>query len=548
MNCDRENSQNPLMDVREFINYCKKCGVKTNEEEIEFFEQQKILSPLEIEPINRRCSKKYYSSFQLYWVDRIKNHCCVNISLYDFQRGITSNGAFFERTFDRGKEELKKQEENFKLFLKFAILVQDVYFPYVRSGSKTFQVIGNDKLWEERRRKFNLKVELDKVGIKIKEVAKWYCLLAGESRRILGINRDDWSQLWKNINWDKKKELSGSIRLGIEYLQWAVMLKRVIENYTQKEIFDIDETDGFPDDILLELEPEKVNSGFLLRSIRNQRYSNEGKNYYDDRYKRIFYLANDFGIDYQPRLMVFVEGVTEERIFPIVFKWYTGDYPENFGIEFMTIEGIDKLFGAKIKYKNSGNKYENTRINNFNNLVSYNLNKWQILPFFIGDNECGDPKDTINNLLDSGNSISFNGEAHSFPKKWRYIWGINNVNSPFRGKDFELSNFTNEEIACVLSETLKKTVPNSDIESIRTHDEGIKQFDINVESYKVEIANKLCQNLFAEYEMKKNDEVFKRPIFKVINVILEMAGLNHPPTDTKSETRNKKYIEKELRG
>ena len=43
------------------------------------------------------------------------------------------------------------------------------------------------------------------------------------------------------------------------------------------------------------------------------------KNYFYDRYKRLFYLSNDFKLDYQPRVMVFVEGGTEQKILPEIF-------------------------------------------------------------------------------------------------------------------------------------------------------------------------------------------------------------------------------------
>jgi hypothetical protein len=321
------------------------------------------------------------------------------------------------------------------------------------------------------------------------------------------------------------------------------MLKRIIEEHLKKEILDIDEMSNISADDILKFEPNQMNQyGVLLRATRNKRYSDNEKNYHHDRYKRLFYLANDFGLDYQPRVMVFVEGKTEEIVFPEFFELYVGNKPENLGIEFVNIEGISKFFEQKISIKGSNNKYHKGFINNFNHLVSYNLNKWQLIPLFIGDDE-----NNITFLLNNGVSISFNQNQYPVPKDWQYIWGIANENKPFQGKDFEMANFTDEEIATVLSEKLQKQITAQQVKGKRNAGEGIKQIDIDVEKHKIEIEKKLYQNLFDKYEKERDKSVFERPIFKAIDKITNLAVLNRPPVDREIEIENKEYIEKELK-
>jgi hypothetical protein len=149
--------------------------------------------------------------------------------------------------------------------------------------------------------------------------------------------------------------------------------------------------------------------------------------------------------------------------------------------------------------------------------------------------------------LNNGVSILFNQNPYSYPKDWQYIWGITNKNKPFQGKDFEMANFTDEEIATVLSEKLQKQITAQQIKEKRNTGEGIKQIDNHVEKQKIEIAKKLYQNLFDKYEKERDKSVFERPVFKAIDTIRNLAVLNHPPVDREIEIKNKEYIEKELK-
>ena len=529
-------------------------------EELEH-EKQKIIS--------------FYSSFQIYWLEILKKSFSITLNLagdeikaisqfilidnrqgsgsFSFQKMNDFAGKLeevaakdpFKDFFDieSKKEKLKENYQEFDKFLKFLLSVQSAYFPYAKSGGGTIQISGDDKKWHEMKRNFKLNDIFEKLDFKIEDISKWYKIFSDEAQKRLGVKRDDWIQLWKNIAWSEKDKLEGDTKLDVEYLQWAIMLKRIIEEYLQKEILDIDEISNISPDDILKFEPEKMNQyGILLRATRNKRYSDQDKNYYHDQYKRLFYLANDFGLDYQPRVMVFVEGKTEETIFPEIFEQYIGNKPENLGIEFVDIGGISKFFGQKISIKDSNGKYKKSFISNFNHLISYNLNKWQIIPFFIGDNE-----NNISHLLQNGASISFNENDYSLSKNWQYIWGVTNDDKPFQGKDFEMANFSDDEIAKVLSGILPKQINSSDVKSQRDQNNGIKQIDKQAENCKVCIAKKLIANLFDEYDRTQDKTLFDRPVFKAVEKIANLASLNHPPVDREIELKNKEYIETELK-
>ena len=504
----------------------------------------------------------FYSGFQIYWLEILNKSFSITLNLAGDEINASSPIVLIDNRQGQGsfslakiddfvarlkevakKEKLKEDYIKFNKFLIFLLFVQSAYFPYAKSGGGRIQITGDDKKWHKARRNFKLELVLNKIDLKIEDVTEWCKILSDKAQNLLGIKGDDWIQLWKNISWRKKDELEGRVRLGVEYLQWAVMLKRIIEEHLQKEILDIDEMSNIDTGDILQFDTEKMNQyAEFLRVNRNKRYSDNEKNYYHNRYKRLFYLANDFGLDYQPRVMAFVEGKTEEIVFPEIFELYVGNKPENLGIEFVNIEGISKFFEQKISIKSSNNKYHKGFINNFNHLVSYNLNKWQLIPLFIGDDE-----NNITFLLNNGVSILFNQNQYPVPKDWQYIWGITNENKPFQGKDFEMANFTDEEIATVLSEKLQKQITVQQVEGKRNAGEGIKQIDTDVEKHKIEIAKRLYQNLFDKYEKERDKSVFERPIFKAIDKITNLAVLNHPPVDREIEIENKKYIEKELK-
>jgi hypothetical protein len=417
------------------------------------------------------------------------------------------------------------------------------------------------------------------------------------------------------------------VTLGIDYLQWAVMLKRAIEEYLVREIPDIDEmTTLGPKDVLtvktniwncqqhslrsirngrlidIDLEDEKaLNSIFkkIVKSIVNKieieeefsKFKKMGfyidwqekiicfnekklnvKNFYHDKYKRLFYLSNSFRLDYQPRVIVFVEGKTEEEILPKIFRWYYGKMPDSLGIEFIDFKGVDQLLSTsknaeilrdflidiqiKTKQKGLSNKERETLnqiirnlkkvdtvISNWTSFLSYNLEKWQIIPFFLSDNE-----GNVKHFLEAEAPIRFKGKNYNIPQEWRFLWGVDNHNVPFAGNNFELANFSDHEIATAINEILESNIEDEEVQELRISKRGINVLDPGVEKNKIRINKKLFSNMVINYEKDKDDSLLKRPIFNVINKIYNLAAMGTfaSPGDRRVELMNINYIEKIL--
>jgi hypothetical protein len=533
-----------------------------------------------------------YISYQIYWLDILKKNYSMKISLSSGKLIISSpRGGYysdvsegswelnnFDDLFNKFKticnddcfrnyfdikvknHELKKLLQDFNCILEFLIAIQNIYAPYGRSGAKEIQLSQNafdSDTWPEKRKKFDPKNELEVLNTDIKTVFRYYQLFSEKSIDLLGDGRaHDWIQLWKNIRWNKKDLIKGSLRLGIEYMQWVLMLKRFIEDYREKEILDVDEVIKTEINYALECDPYKVDSPFNLRSSRNRCLSDESKNYYNDINKRLFYLVNDFGLDYQPRIIVFVEGYTEEVILPEFFEWCYGGRPEHFGIEFINFEGIDKLLSTsrmaedlkKLIYEiqkeiedkavpthyiekltNLIKKLKSTDIivSNFTSFISYNLEKWQIIPFFIADDE-----GNIKHFLEAENPIRYDDQNYNVPSDWRFLWGVDNENKPFKGSSFEFSNYNDEEISSAVGEVLGEEIEKNLIKSRRDEGVGIKKISDQIFGIKkIEINKMLCKNLLTKLDKSKDEDLMERPVFKIIKKIYEMAAFNYLPVD-----------------
>ncbi len=613
---DERYLQNKPLETKNFIDFCKDRGVKTNEDELEFFEKEGLFCPiikineppeyfqfteqfkgillnwvdegclfdpsredqllkgsLEEKMLKNDSQKiiSLYSSFQIHWLIILKESYSFNINFTG--KGIKISGSLphlsnlynnftsdflikdlgelvtklddisslagFDRVFDFEKKKniLKKYYSYYNQILEFLLLIQSIYGPYGRSNTRSMRIEGTienfDEKWWEKRTKFNPKEELKLIELEIGKVTLFYWIFSKKAMELLGVDRDDWIQLWKSFAWDKKDKIKDHNRLGIEYLQWALMLKRFIEDYCEMEILDIDEISNIGHDDILKFNPPEMDQyGTLLRASRNKFYSDKGNNtnYYHDKYKRLFYLANDFQIDYHPRLIVFVEGKTELKVLPKFFE-VIGKKPEDIGIDIINIGSISKFFGPKFRVKNSKNKYDTIILNNFLNLINYTLNKWQTLPFFIGDNE-----NDIKKLLDEGICLDFDYDAEkgTLPEEWYHIWD----------KDFELDNFTDIELATAINNVLETQIDSEDVGKIRMDGKGIKNIDSRIgdPGIKITIANVLNENLVEEYENSGNKETFERPVFKLIKKLRLIALRNHPPSNTYIESKNKEII------
>lgn len=583
--------QNPPQDRKDFIKHCQKLGLmkevvlprETREIPIKpllefgveanngmfastfpgspfdartelkmLIEQGDLTSPLfDSAHPSKDAVDQYYSTFQFIQIDK------------------KANNIFFD-------------EEDIHSLIKLSVTMQNVYMPYFRSGGKLMQMSGVDEHWQSRRIAFSLKQYLVDEKLEISSVLRWYQKLPELAKPLLGIPRSDsnWLELWKNISWSKKEALEGDVRRGIEYLQWAVMLKLALQDYKQAEVLDIDEIHNLVPEQILDYVPSEMDQrGILLRASRNYFFTDPdtGTNYYHDKYRRLNYLANAFRLEYQPKVILFVEGYIEAKVLPIIFEAYSG-LPGSSGIEIKSLDGVDNLksthddvmrlktlmkqLNSKINQKVASKDEEKElkelikrleRVDivtsNWEAFINFNLEKWQAIPFFLADNE-----GQLQRVLDTSKVLKYQGRKMDVPNEWRFLWGVANKQSPWVGDSFEMANFSNDEISSVLKELYGDSVQSEDVQKLRTEHKGLgslidslNEEDSTKKRLKLEVAVALAKNMI-KFDKDNENLKFDRPVFEAINKVRRIAALNHAPTNMLGEIENRKAILEQIKG
>ena len=547
----------------------------------------------------KEATRSYYSLFQLYWLDEL-----LKLSTIDPVTELTRNVALREVGPPEKLEWIHKRTDRhwpkFYKFLKFTSAVYPLYCPYIQSGGGVFtRSIRSDQTEQERslminRIQSNIRMiasdlEIDAVG----DLSFWYSRFTSLAINELGCasNESDWLRLWMGVLFEKKGDLRGRVRLGIEYLQWAVMLKPIIEDLIDREVADVDEIGGFHYESIVDIELNRwggpgVRSfkNFLNMDISDKEFdlisqkldlvashpaddsSKSGKEaidgaasgfyidwdkrgvYFDDKdigvknlnkdgYKMRYYLANSFGVDYTPRMIVFVEGMTEEVMVPKFMKLARVDV-SLLGIHIKSIDGISNL------YRRSNSKDKVGWINNFQHLIDYNLSKWQILPFFLLDAE-GDVQDQLDNwpvtTLDSQKyTLNQNKLCH--------LWGKSNRNKPRKGNSFEMANYTDGEISRAINKfhaarsSGRRTIEWQDIRVYRNQGLSIGQIYKKFYSHKLGGPEKMEVNEILFDSVGKLNDKTQRPILQACKLIVEGAVLNHRPKARFIEVKNLKSV------
>lgn len=523
--------QNSPMNMKKFIDFCKKRGIKIDDEKLEELEEKKLFYPLfRATNIYNPISEQYVSpSFDEYSHEELlgylengniympeENGFCKFKEFYDSETHSLKTYSYYSAfqiwpLIEMLDDEriVEYRQSYFENFVNLLIAIQ-IYSPYGRSNLKKINLKTEKNSFYKKLEEFNLDETLEVINLEHDELYKAYAIVCSKLRDLLG--SDDIIQLWKNIAWSKKDKCIGNTRLGIEYLQWAMMLKRCIEDDLSHETFDVDEVDGNWEKVRDELPSNET--GRTQRGVRNDWYTNKLNDEYEFRLnrKKLYYLANSLTLDYHPRVIIFVEGDTEEIMIPKFFELYGYNFMD-LGFEIVNIGGIANFNGAKLTFQNENKKYVKKVISNFKHLVNFNFELWQAIPFFIGDNE----NNIIENLKDgvifdtkkliSGfdnrpakevipELIEEYGEINdSLIESWSHIWEY----------DFELDNFTPIELKNAINEVCSTDFSLNDIQEIVDSCDdgekiGIKSLGDEVEENKISINLKAFDNLVKYYE------------------------------------------------
>ncbi len=569
--------QNSPMNMKKFIDFCKKRGIKIDDKKLEELEEKKLFYPIfRVTNIYNPISEQYVSpSFDEYSHEELLGYLengniytpedkwfCKFKEFYDSETHSLKTYSYYSAfqiwpliEILSDERILEYKQYYFENFVNLLIAIQ-IYSPYGRSNLRTINLKTEIDVFYKKLEEFDLDEALEVINLGHDELYKSYCVVCRKLRDLLG--SDDIIQLWKNIAWSKKDKCIGHTRLGIEYLQWAMMLKRCIEDDLAHETFDVDEVDGNWEKVRDKLPSNET--GRTQRGVRNNWYTNKLNDEYEFRLnrKKLYYLANSLTLDYHPRVIIFVEGDTEEIMIPKFFELYGYNF-RDLGFEIVNIGGIANFNGTKLTFQNENKKYVKKVISNFKHLVNFNFDLWQAIPFFIGDNENSiienlkegvifdtkklisgfdnrPAKEVIPELIDEYGEIN-----ESLIETWTHIWKY----------DFELDNFTSLELKNAINEVCSTDFSLNDIQEILDSCKGGKKIGIKslgdeVEENKISINLKAFDNLVKYYDDTKDSEIFKKSIFKVIERLLDINATNHQPIDTQHALRNREELNKSI--
>lgn len=591
--------QNLPMKMDKFIKFCRQRGIKINKNTLEELEKRKLFYPI------FRIELIYIKEWEQYAHPASNIVPFLEVSYKENKVFLPDKSKFtpFKEYYDNELEEYKvysfyssyqiyhldlilnkkyKAITPFSINLIYLLIGIQVYSPYGRSNMRLINIRDNDYNWRLHLKNFDLDKIMSMLEIDKRFLFHAYQQICRNLKPLLGSS--DAIQLWKHVYWNKKDKCIGQTRLGIEYLEWSMMLKRCIEDYTECEIYDVDEVDHYTLEKIMDTSPPEE-KGHTLRGIRNRDFYNEldGTYEFNLNRKNLFYLSNSLTLDYHPRIILFVEGKTEEILIPKFYNEFYGDF-EDTGFEIINIGGISSFFSGELADRQPTGKYLKTIISNFTNLINFNLKTWQAIPFFVGDNENNisdnlkkghiiDLKETfylihrisvneydktfkfmLNEFIDFLNEFetSINTENSflekflndnfnktkrlnsSFIEEWTKIWEL----------DFELDNYKSEELQKAILEICDKEISLEKIEKIRKSSEdgekqGIKDLCKEIDNNKIALNEKLLENLIKHYEDTKDEEILNRPIFKLFKQLNDLKYKYNTPKNTKQLIDNK---------
>jgi hypothetical protein len=236
-----------------------------------------------------------------------------------------------------------------------------------------------------------------------------------------------------------------------------------------------------------------------------------------DPLRALEFVANDFEVNPKPRLVLFVEGQTEEIAIPILFEGFLGSTLSAYGIELSNLRGVNNAAGSKADGASA-----------LWRLVDY-LHHHQTMAVVLMDRE-GNAVRNIEKGL--GKAYSVHDTLRKVTRSdYIKLWKV----------CFEFDNFYDWELAEVLSVLAKSTITKAEIRQCReqsaTAKQGVKLAklaDVYKEKTgrdldKPEFGRRLVEFVFSD---RSKRAPANRPIVKFLAKVAELSSKNHQPDRT----------------
>lgn len=308
---------------------------------------------------------------------------------------------------------------------------------------------------------------------------------------------DSWYQLIQFVSYNERQKLKGlalraeSLRIG------CVMLRKFYKDLYGDEL-------PHPNEI-----HRRVITHFPELHVRN------------DTRKYLEFVVNRYDLNPQPKVTLFVEGQSEEKAIEIIFESYFGAHPGKYGIEVVSLKGVDNATGSK-----------EDRFRAILRLIDY-LHMHQTFTFLILDNE----KYASKLKKSARNAKSIHGSRrHITRAEYIKIWN----------ESFEIDNFSATEITRAMNHIAKQNIfKRKDIIRCKALDNPTRALSklyksmANYGLNKIELTEELVKLMFSDESRRKPEN---RPIVKTLHRVIKLAV--HNPFPSRHETWEKNQLSK----
>ena len=267
----------------------------------------------------------YYHPYQVLLVKNI----VPNISMKFSSKFLLENNfdpEKFQQYFESIKKHFKNQfnslqdAQKTQRLIHLLLLIQDRYLPNIRGrfigdfGTNMDEFMGKWFDWKEH---FNCQTVLKSTGYSIDELKNLRTSLAAQARFSDPVS--DWFMLVRHIHYSKKERLKGKALLAQDYYELVDMLGRFLFELTGEKQLDADDLlDG--------------RQGRWKKHLYGQEVDYKSR----DVLRKIL---NTYGINPQDKLLLILEGPTENEAVPSIIGAMGYDF-DGLGIRIMPLGGV----------------------------------------------------------------------------------------------------------------------------------------------------------------------------------------------------------------
>nr|VFJ54294.1 MAG: hypothetical protein BECKDK2373B_GA0170837_10463 [Candidatus Kentron sp. DK] len=537
----------PLLGTEKFVDFCRKRDLSINRERLVRLERLGLFAPVfrvrtpeedtppfhipiregnnwfdkgwawdttgipsdyKVPDHKNREEEGYYSIFQIDWLEPILQDMTLSVQLDSYldrnkEEDIDwhKNGVCWMQHAEALLESSRTHEYRRSLAL-LCQFISNRYYPKTQTDQRTIRVskgllsadqwITISKLdwdWHEEVRNWDPRIAEHLFELTPEKLRHAFQGLAVSQEFFDPIAQ--WYPLTQFVSVNERKNLKG-MALRAETLRTGTHMLRLLYRDLYGE----------------ELPHPNEVTGTIIHHIPELEVRQDTRRYLE-------FVANRFGVNPQPKLVLFVEGESEDAAVKKIFEGYWGCHPGILGIEIIILGGVGTATGTK----------REDRFQAILRLIDY-LHHHQTFTFLVLDNE-----NRATKLRERAQEAKSRHSDQRYVTRPEYIHIWND--------SFEFDNFSPDEIAAAMNELVQDRAHFSSTEVANCKNaenpgrelEKLYRGKTNYDLPKVRLNEIMIEHILSG---NSHQEIEDRPIIKVLKQIADLAVRNPLPTTNKS--------------